>query len=89
ARVGGAGGPPSVFKGLFGGLPSGSLVEGAAKSGVSVAGLGSGYMTFFLYSVVIGIFAIFLAFYVAKRQPAVMAAQKAREEAAAAEAQPS
>jgi len=78
-----------MFKGLFNRMPEGSLVEGAAKSGVSVAGLGAGYFTFFLYSTVIGVFAILLAFYVAKRQPAVMAEQKAREDEAAAEAQPS
>jgi PAT family beta-lactamase induction signal transducer AmpG len=86
ARAADSGGPPAVFKGLFDGLPPGSLVEGAAKSAVSPAGLGSGYMTFFLYSVAIGIFAILLAFYVAKRQPAVMAEQKAREEEAMAAA---
>lgn len=89
ARWADAGGLPAAFKRLFARLPEGSLVEGAAKSGVSVAGLGAGYVTFFLYSTVIGIFAIFLAFYVAKRQPAVMAAQKAREEEAAAQARPS
>lgn len=89
ARAADAGGPLAAFKGLFANMPPGSLVEGAAKSGVTPAGLGAGYVTFFLYSVVIGVFAILLAFYVAKRQPAVMAEQKAREEAAAAEAQPS
>ena len=70
-------------------MPEGSLVEGAAKSGVSVAGLGAGYFTFFLYSTVIGVFAVVLAFYVAKRQPAVVAAQKAREAEAATGAAPS
>ncbi|GAA0870744.1 MFS transporter [Brevundimonas basaltis] len=89
ARWADAGGLPAMFKGLFTRMPDGSLVEGAAKSGVSVAGLGAGYFTFFLYSTVIGIFAIFLAFYVAKRQPAVMAEQKAREEEAAAAARSS
>ena len=89
ARWADSGGLPAAFKGLFTRMPEGSLVEGAAKSGVSVAGLGAGYFTFFLYSTIIGIFAIFLAFYVAKRQPAVMEEQKAREEAAAVEAQPS
>ena len=38
---------------------------------------------------VIGVFAVLLAFYVAKRQPAVMAAQQARDAEAATEAQPS
>ena len=89
ARWADGGGLPAMFKGLFNRMPEGSLVEGAAKSGVSVAGLGAGYFTFFLYSTVIGVFAILLAFYVAKRQPAVMAEQKAREDEAAAEAQPS
>ena len=86
ARAADAGGPLALFKPLFNKLPEGSLVAGAAKSGVSVQGLGAGYFTFFLYSAAIGIFAILLAFYVAKRQPAVMAEAKAREEAAAAEA---
>jgi len=89
ARWADAGGLPGAFKGLFNRLPEGSLVEAGAKSGVTPAGLGAGYFTFFLYSTVIGIFAILLAFYVAKRQPAVVAAQKAREAEAATEAQPS
>ena len=86
ARAADAGGPLALFKPLFNDLPAGSLVEGAAKSGVSVQGLGAGYFTFFLYSTGIGIFAILLAFYVAKRQPAVMAETRAREDAEAAEA---
>jgi len=89
ARWADAGGLPGAFKGLFNRLPEGSLVEAGAKSGVTPAGLGAGYFTFFLYSTIIGIFAILLAFYVAKRQPAVVAAQKAREAEAATEAQPS
>ena len=88
ARWADAGGLPAAFKGLFARMPEGSLVEGAAKSGVSVAGLGAGYFTFFLYSTVIGVFAILLAFYVAKRQPAAVAAWKAREAEAAAGAPP-
>jgi hypothetical protein len=82
ARWADGGGPPALFKGLFTRMPDGSLVEGAAKSGVSVAGLGAGYFTFFIYSAVIGVFAIVLAFYVAKRQPTVMAEQQAREDEA-------
>ena len=74
ARAADAGGPLASLKGLFAGLPEGSLVEGAAKSGTTAAGLGAGYVTFFLYSTVIGIFAILLAFYVAKRQQAMQAA---------------
>ena len=71
ARAADAGGPLASLKGLFAGLPEGSLVEGAAKSGTTAAGLGAGYVTFFLYSTAIGIFAILLAFYVAKRQRAM------------------
>ena len=52
-------------------------------------GLGAGYFTFFLYSTVIGVFAILLAFYVAKRQPAVMAEAAGRAEEEKAGAQPS
>ncbi len=89
ARSADAGGLLAPLKGLFNGVAPGSLVEGAAKSGVTPAGLGAGYFTFFLYSIVIGVFAILLAFYVARRQPAVMAEQKVREDEEAAEAQPS
>jgi PAT family beta-lactamase induction signal transducer AmpG len=89
ARAADAGGPLAALKPLFSAMTPESLVSGAAKSGVTPAGLGAGYVTFFLYSTVIGVFAILLAFYVAKRQPAVMAAQQAREDEAATEAQPS
>jgi len=75
ARSADAGGFTAPLKGLFGNLPAGSLVDGAAKSGVSVAGLGAGYMTFFFYSTLIGLFAIGLAFYVAPRHLALKKAQ--------------
>ena len=80
ARSADAGGPLSAFKGFFTNLPAGTLVEGATKSAVTPAGLGAGYFTFFLYSTVIGVFAIILAFYVAARQPRVMAEYAAREQ---------
>lgn len=73
ARWADQGGLPAAFKGLFNALPDGSLVSGAAKSGVTVQGLGAGYFTFFLYSTVIGVFAILLAFFVARRQSAMEA----------------
>lgn len=78
ARSADSGGLPALFKGLFNRLPEGTLVEGATKSGVTVQGLGAGYFTFFLYSTVIGVFAIVLAFYVAARQPAVEAETRRR-----------
>ena len=89
ARAADAGGPLAALKPLFSGMSPESLVSGAAKSGVTPAGLGAGYMTFFLYSTVIGVFAVLLAFYVARRQPAVTAEAKARQDEAATEAQPS
>ena len=83
ARAADAGGPLAALKGFFGDLPTGTLVEGAAKSGTTPAGLGAGYMTFFLYSTAIGVFAILLAFYVAKRQRAMQAEQAAMATVAA------
>ncbi|MGX1745917.1 MULTISPECIES: AmpG family muropeptide MFS transporter [unclassified Brevundimonas] len=76
ARAADAGGPLGALKGLFHALPPESLVVGAAKSGVTPAGLGAGYVTFFLYSTVIGVFAIILAFYVAPRHARLIAEQK-------------
>lgn len=76
ARAADAGGPLGALKGLFHALPPESLVIGAAKSGVTPAGLGAGYVTFFLYSTVIGVFAIVLAFYVAPRHARLIAEQK-------------
>jgi PAT family beta-lactamase induction signal transducer AmpG len=71
ARVAEAGGLFAPLKGLFARLPAGSLVEGAATSGVTPAALGAGYVVFFLYSTAIGVFAIVLAFVVARKQTAL------------------
>ena len=79
ARAADAGGPLAAFKPLFSNLPANSLTSGALTSGVTPAGLGAGYFAFFLYSTLIGVFAIVLAFYVAKRQPEIEA--RARSEA--------
>lgn len=89
ARAADNGGPLGALTGLFTSLPAGSLTEGAATSGVSPAALGAGYFAFFLYSSAIGIFAILLAFYVARRQPAIEAQAKALAAEEEAEAQPS
>lgn len=86
ARAADEGSPLAPLKGLFANLSPESLVTGAAASGVTREGLGAGYVTFFLYSTVIGVFAILLAFYVAKRQPAVEAEAKARAAEQRAEA---
>lgn len=71
ARAAEAGGLFAPLKALFANLPAGSLVQGAATSGVTPAALGAGYVVFFLYSTVIGVFAIILAFVVARKQTAL------------------
>jgi PAT family beta-lactamase induction signal transducer AmpG len=68
ARGADAGGFAAPLKGLFANLPPTALAEGAAKTGVTPAALGSGYVTFFIYSTVIGVAAIILAFIVAAKQ---------------------
>lgn len=63
-----AGGIAAVLTPLMSGLPPQAFAEGAAKVGTSPAGLGAGYVTFFLYSVVIGLFAVVLCLAVTARQ---------------------
>ncbi|WP_374469372.1 MFS transporter [Phenylobacterium sp.] len=64
-----AGGAFASLKAFFAGLPPEAYAEGAAKSAVTPAALGAGYVVFFLYSALIGVAAIVLAFVVAARQP--------------------
>jgi PAT family beta-lactamase induction signal transducer AmpG len=66
-----AGGPIAGLKAFFSGLPPESYATAMEKSGVTPMALGSGYLTFYLYSTAIGVFAVVLAFMVARRQPAV------------------
>jgi len=68
ARSAEAGGPVAALMPLFSDLPADSLANGALMAGVSPAALGAGYATFFLYSVLIGLVAIVLAFMVMVRQ---------------------
>jgi len=68
ARAADAGGPIAGLRAFFGGLPPESYATAMEKSGVSPVALGSGYLTFYLYSTLIGVFAIVLAFMVARRQ---------------------
>lgn len=77
------------LKGLFVNLPAGSLVEGAATSGVTPAALGAGYMVFFLYSTFIGVFAVVLAFIVARKQTALQLRQAEEAGVAAGDPRPS
>ena len=64
-----AGGPLAPLQGLFAGLPPQAFASALAKSGVSAAALGSGYVVFFVYTAVIGLAGIVLAFVVAAQPP--------------------
>ena len=68
AQSAAAGGPFSVLTGMFAGLPPESFAQAVERSGVSPAALGAGYTVFFIYSTVIGVFAVALAFVVAHRE---------------------
>jgi PAT family beta-lactamase induction signal transducer AmpG len=63
-----AGGVFSGLTGLFAGVPPETFAAAFEKSGVSPAALGAGYVVFFIYSALIGIAAIILAFMVAARE---------------------
>jgi PAT family beta-lactamase induction signal transducer AmpG len=54
---------------LFSGTTPGSYAQGAASLGVTPAALGAGYVTFFLYSALIGVAAIVLTALVVRRTP--------------------
>jgi PAT family beta-lactamase induction signal transducer AmpG len=92
ARAAEGNGPFAGLRGLFANLQEGVLTTGAAASGVTPAALGAGYVAFFLYSFVIGLFGIVLAFVVAGKQTALQARQTAEDvdpAVAATEGQPS
>ncbi|WP_293676071.1 MFS transporter [uncultured Phenylobacterium sp.] len=63
-----AGGAFAALLPLFSRLPANAYAGAMERSGVTPAGLGAGYLVFFLYSAVIGAAAVVLAFIVAKRQ---------------------
>jgi MFS transporter, PAT family, beta-lactamase induction signal transducer AmpG len=63
------GGPMAGLKAMFAGLPPEAFAGAMAKSQVTPGALGAGYLVFFLYSSVIGVVAVILAFMVAHRQP--------------------
>ena len=62
----------SRLMGLFADLPAESFSKAAEKSGVTPAALASGYTVFFLYSTLIGVFAIVLTFMVARKEKALI-----------------
>jgi len=49
--------------------PPESFAQSVERSGVSASALGSGYTVFFIYSALVGVFAVVLAFVVAARRP--------------------
>ncbi len=69
ARAADGAGPLSALKGLFLRLPPESYATAMEKSQVTAAALGTGYMVFYLYSTLIGVFSIVLSFMIAGRQP--------------------
>jgi MFS transporter, PAT family, beta-lactamase induction signal transducer AmpG len=71
AQSAAAGSWVSRLMGLFADLPAESFSKAAEKSGVTPAALASGYTVFFLYSTLIGVFAIVLTFMVARKEKAL------------------
>jgi PAT family beta-lactamase induction signal transducer AmpG len=55
----------SPLKALFAGLPPDVLAAGAAKTGVTPAALGAGYVVFFVYTAIAGLAAVILTAFVA------------------------
>lgn len=70
ARSADSGGPMARFKALFAHTPAGGFAGAMARSHVSPAALGVGYVSFFVYAGAVGLFAIVLAF-AATRGPAI------------------
>lgn len=71
-------GPLAPLRGLFAATPPQAFASAMAKSHVDPTALGAGYLTFFLYSGVVGIGAMVLTVLVARLTPP---AERAREEA--------
>jgi PAT family beta-lactamase induction signal transducer AmpG len=68
ARLADAGGVLSGLKGLFEGQPPGNFATALERSGVTPEALGTGYVVFFAYSALIGVFAVLLSLVVQRRQ---------------------
>lgn len=64
-----AGGAFAIFNPLFYGLPPETFASAMEKSGVTPSALGAGYVTFFIYSALLGLIGIALAFAVARLNP--------------------
>jgi PAT family beta-lactamase induction signal transducer AmpG len=68
ARMADAGGPFASFKALVISQAPDNFAAAMQRSGVSPAALGTGYIVFFAYSALIGIFAVVLSRAVLNRQ---------------------
>jgi PAT family beta-lactamase induction signal transducer AmpG len=68
AQSAASGGPFAVLMGMFTSLPPESFAKATEKSGVAPAALAAGYTVFFVYSSLVGIFAIILAFVVVRSE---------------------
>lgn len=68
ARMADSGGALSRLKGLVASAAPENFAKAFERSGVSPAALGSGYVVFFSYSALIGVFAIVLSLAVLKRE---------------------
>jgi PAT family beta-lactamase induction signal transducer AmpG len=68
ARMADAGGPLAGLKSLVASQAPENYAAALERSGVTPAALGSGYIVFFLYSTLIGVFAIGLSIVVRRRQ---------------------
>jgi PAT family beta-lactamase induction signal transducer AmpG len=78
ARLADAGGVLSGLRSVFAAvLPPENFATAVERSGVTPAALGTGYVVFFTYSSVIGLFAVALAFMVQRRQASQATAQPA------------
>ena len=78
AQAADSGGTFSLFNAWFAGLPPESFAQSVERSGVSAAALGSGYTVFFIYSALVGVFAVILAFVVVSRRAKASGAPAAK-----------
>ena len=69
ARFADAGGPLSFIRNAVAAQAPENFATAVARSGVTPAALGTGYVMFFAYSTLIGLFAIALSLVVMRRQP--------------------
>lgn len=76
AQSAAAGGSFSGLVGMFANLPPESFAHATERSGVSPAALAAGYTAFFIYSTIIGVFAVAISWMVLRgeRKPAEVAA---------------